>query len=287
MFAWDAQGRLAWMLWSCIWMTTALSLSMAVAPPIQRTGSLQALLSNTVVEWFDALWCQDVGTCFTCPTPNLDLTPEWLRPQVRQGHESHGGTCSCASVPYLSCCGQQHWSEGVCGWLCQLVPWLARCGRWCWNHETSKDPGIRESFWNKHLGTLDLRYQSYNHFGAGDIPMSQDRYNTLTQQSHRMVSWLHVVLFCNKIDFKWFHVGRIAIPWLRCTSPSHWVQSLSSTPSLLVRSEERVWNWMHACWPRSLAVRSLLGIMQTSKRILTTSNQKQVVCNANKRAAHG
>ena len=173
--------------------------------------------SNTVVEWFDAFWCQDVRTCFTCPTPNLDLTPEWLRPQVRQGHESHGGTCSCASVPYLSCCGQQHWSEGVCGWLCQLVPWLARCGRWCWNHETSKDPGIRESFWKKHLkmswlsershhlryfGTLDLRYQSYNHFGAGDIPMSQDRYNTLTQQSHRMVSWLHVVvvLFCDKIS---------------------------------------------------------------------------------------
>eukprot|EP00434_Breviolum_minutum_P010837 symbB.v1.2.009553.t1/scaffold604.1/size182248/11 len=37
------------------------------------------------------------------------------------------------------------------------------------------------------VGDSASSYQSYNHFGAGDIPMSQDRYNTLTQQSHRMV----------------------------------------------------------------------------------------------------
>ena len=73
---------------------------------------------------------------------------------------------------------------------------------------------------------------------------------------------------------------------LRCTFLWHWVPSRSSTPSRLVRSEERAWNWMHACWQRSLAVRSLLGIMQTSKRILTTHNLKQVVCDANKWAAY-
>ena len=157
--------------------------------------------------------------------------------------------------------------------------WVWRCYSWdicdLQNTQHGENRPLGLAFFIRSIRTIIqtcfmFRYKSYSHFGAGDIPMSQSNYNTMTTHSESMVSWLmrrhfggvgrfnltssvspmigstHAIKISSSESCR--RSSRFATDstfghfkgQLRCTFLWHWVPSLSSTPSLLVRSEERV-----------------------------------------------
>ena len=96
--------------------------------------------------------------------------------------------------------GSGHGSEGVCWWQQQRVSWLVLAAVLLPGQLWPKIPGENRplglAFFIRSIRTIIcfmFRYKSYSHFGAGDIPMSQSNYNTMTTHSESMVSWQALV----------------------------------------------------------------------------------------------